>query len=269
MTVAAVDTGRLVALLPALARRWRALRFEQGRYVDDAGRPRDGFQVEHGCHPRPGTRYRLVTASTAVEAAGRSEAVLNQMSMELLADGARRIRVRFRVLASGEVVEVELENPARPARLVVEATVPVEGNWLVRGPVSACLELDLAALTPVPTGARQLNVRARHPRARALARVHVEPAGGGQWSVAVQVQAAGRGLARPFVAAVAPFAHRRAAREFDSLLQQLAKSVDELNRELAAQFGRQHDPDQLASDLLADLLDTVPERRPPPASTSW
>ncbi|HET8643155.1 MAG TPA: hypothetical protein VFM37_14560 [Pseudonocardiaceae bacterium] len=258
-TVSAIDTRPLLAVVPALIRRWRALPFDQG-CVDDRGRRREGLCVEFGAHPRPGTGYRLIM--TGDEPAGRFTTTL----VELLADDPRRFHVRLRLLDGGEVVNVELEHPDRPISVLVDVTAPFAGNWLTRGPLSVRAKLDLAALPPARPRAPQLTVQVSHPRARGSADGLVAATGGGRWKVDVKLRAGGRGVLRPLVAVTVPFIRRIVARELGSALERLARSVEELDRELRASFDPE-DPQRVAEAVLRDLLDGVPEHLPDASRT--
>jgi hypothetical protein len=297
----AIDFRPLVAALPALARRWRGLRFDQGVYVDAAdGRRREGLRIEHGAHPLAGTSYRLVLRSEqppepteearaelvklmerngvdhhaafqswfrrgreAATAAGQMEAVFTTTLVELLADDRDRIRVRVQDPGARQVEEIELYRPDRPERISVDVTGRVEGGWLTRGPITAHISLALDQLPPAEGSAPQFVAELHHRRAQGKAEARIRAADGRSWSIAVDVGAMGRGLTRPIVAVLAPLARRYARHQLDALIAQLPVWVNEFNRVLHEDFGAAPDPEQMADKLLDEFLDDVVEHVPP------
>jgi hypothetical protein len=238
--VPALDTGSLMQVLAELPKHWRALPFERGCYRHEDGRLREGLRVEHGRHPHPDAGYRLVTRrENALHPSGPaagSPAVFPPIFVELLADDADRIRIRLEGPDRDEVAEIEVDHPQRPARLWAEGSVPVSGSWLVRGRVSARIELDLDGLPPARSSGPQLTAQAKHRRARGTAKVRVEQAGGDTWNLTVDLAVAGRGITRPVVAVLGLF-RRIAAREFHKLVAETSRSIGELNRELHSRLG--------------------------------
>jgi hypothetical protein len=256
----ALDTRCLLAIASAAVRRWRELRFEGGCYVDDEGQRREGLRVEHGEHPQPGTRYRLVFP--ADDTAGASDAVApSTMRFEIMADGADRARYRWEP-DSGESYEVELERPANPARLGFTALVPVTAGWPMGGPVSVRVNCDVDRLPPASASEPQLTAKVAHRFASATARVHATQVAGGSWGVTVEVRAGGRGLMRPAAAVIAPFLRATAARALNDAVHRLVESAEEFNRELRDSCGPDGDPDRVADALFVEYLATVPERVP-------
>ena len=300
--LSAIDFRPLVAALPALARRWRGLRFEQGVYVHAGdGRRREGLRVERGAHPLVGTSYRLVVRSEqapelteeelaelaklnskgvdhqmgvktwhrrrleAAKAAGQMQVVFTTTLVELLADDKDRIRLRVQDLGARHVEELELHRPDQPERISVDVTGRVEGSWLTRGPFTAHISLALDQLPPAEGSGPQLVAEAIHRRAQGKAEARIRATDGGSWVIAVDVGATGRGLTRPIVALLAPLARRYARPHLDALIAQLPKLADEFNRDLHEEFGPAPDPEQMADKMFDEFLDGVVEQEPPSA----
>ena len=300
--LSAIDFRPLVAALPALARRWRGLRFEQGVYVHAAdGRRREGLRVERGSHPLVGTSYRLVLRSEqppepteealaelaklksrgvdrrmavknwhrrrreAAKAAGQTEVVFTTTLVELLADDRHRIRLRVQDLGSRHVEEFELHRPDQLECISVDVTGRIEGSWLTRGPITAHMSVALDQLPPAEGSGPQLVVQVLHRRAQGRAEATIRAADGGSWIIAVDIRAMGRGLTRPIVALLAPLAQPYARRQLDALIAQAPGLVDEFNRDLHEEFGPAPDPEQMAGKMFDEFLDSVAEQVPPSA----
>jgi hypothetical protein len=290
-----------VAALPALARRWRGLRFEQGVYVHAAdGRRREGLRIERGSHPLAGTTYRLVLPSEqppapteeelanfsnlmkrkgidqqsaandwsrrrreAAAVAGLMEVVFTTTLVELLADDPHRIRLRVQDLGAWHVEEVELRHPDQLERISVDVTGRVEGSWLKSGPITAHVSLAVDQLPPAGGSGPQLVAAVNHRWVHGKAEASIRTADEGSWAMTVDVGATGRGLAWPIVAVLAPLARRYARRELDLLIAYLPRAVEELNRVLHEAFGPAPDPEQLADKLLDAFLNNVAVQVPP------
>jgi hypothetical protein len=174
--VNAIDVRPFIAALPVLVRRWRALRFEQGVFIDANGRPREGLRVERGSHPLPGTSYRVVVGveqttdpaehgaipqpepmdakgfdqrpaferrsrqpQVSARPGGRAETLYTTTLIEILGDDRRRLDVRLRDLEGSYAAEVQLHRPDRPERIIVDVrrTIePIDWHWLIGGPIA-------------------------------------------------------------------------------------------------------------------------------------
>jgi hypothetical protein len=274
-TVDAVDTKLLVAAVPELIKRWRALEFHRGMVIDRDGRRREGLQVESGTHPRAGTRYRVVTDPQAPSAgtvpavrgapgpADQSTAPLpaDEVHVDVIADDLDRIGLRF--TNPEQVTDVELRRPLKPDRVTARTVVHIDEMWPFRGDVTVDVRLDLAAL-PHPdqrSDEPQLVVDVRHPRLRASVKVLVN-AVGGRWDVSFDVAITGRGLSRLLFRPGVPFIGRTLRREMAEAIDQLPGQVVAFNRELGRLTGPAPTPSDLAGSILdlflAEIVDTLP-----------
>src|SRR5574341_74024 len=300
--VNAIDLRPFIAALPVLVRRWRALRFEQGVYIDSHGRPREGLRVERGAHPLAGTSYRVVVGveqttdpaehgaiaqpeptdaegfaqrpafersrqpQESAAPAVRAETLYTTTLIDLLGDNPGRFDVRFRDPEGSYAAEVQLHRPHRPERIIVDVRTtidPIEFEWLTRGPivVHVCFAPD--QLPPAGGSTPPLIAEVRNPRGKAEAEMRVEERGSRSWTIVVDVRARGRGLARPIVAVLAPLARRYVRPEFEFLMAQLPKWVDELNGLTYEEYGANPAPEQLADELFDEFLSGVVEHVPP------
>lgn len=253
-TVSAIDVKTFAAVPPALARRWRALRFEQGVYISATGQRREGLRVDQGAHPRPGVRYVVV-----LDAAETAEPASTTL-LSLLADDRRRIGIRMQPVGGPDIIEAELHRPDRPERITVSVTGTAAGRWPVGGPFAIEANLDLADLAPAASGPPQLVVKARHRRAIGRVEAAVSAAGTGAWTVDVRISGRGRGWARPVVAFLSPLLQRYAQPWVDALIRQLPADVEKFNRDLREKFGPSVHPEQLADLLLDEFLKAVATR---------
>ena len=263
VSLSAIDVRTLAAVLPALARRWRGLRFEQGVYVSATGQRREGLRIEQGSHPRPGTRYLLMfdpahSSEPQDEGVG-DEPVPAKTLVELLADDIHRIRIRVRRVGGPDVVEAELRRPYRPEGITVDVAGTVPGGWPAGGPFAVEAGIAVDQMPPTQSRGPQLVVEARHGRAQGRADVAIREADAGFWTVDVAIRARGRGVARPMVAILTPFLRRYAQRGLDAFIGRLPEEIDQFNQELREEFGPSPDPEQVADKVLNDLLAGVAE----------
>jgi hypothetical protein len=300
--VDALDLRPYIAALPFLVRRWRALRFEQGVYIDSHGRPREGLLVERGSHPLPGTSYRVVvgveqsmdpaehdaTAKTEpmdverfdqrqeferrsrrpqeyAEPAGPAETIYSTTLIDLLGDNPRRFDVRFRDPEGGYAAEVQLHRPDRPERIVVDVSTtidPIEWSWLTGGPIAVHVCFVPDQLPPAGGSTPPLVAEVRNPRGKVEAEMRIQGTAGGSWTIVADIRATGRGLARPIVAVLAPLAWRYFRRDFEFFVAALPKWVQELDAAAHEQNGANPEPEQLADELFDEFLSGVVEHVP-------
>src|SRR5207244_4858165 len=108
------DLHALILTLPALAERWRALEFSDGRVVVN-GVPLAGLTTTRGVHPRPGVQYRLLF--------GAPEQI---WLIDVVHDDSMRTQVRLNDESRRQAVDVTMHRPKRPDRL--ELTASIEGG---------------------------------------------------------------------------------------------------------------------------------------------
>jgi hypothetical protein len=301
--VNAINLRPFIAALPVLVRRWRALRFDQGVYIDSYGRPREGLRVERGSHPLPGTSYRVVVGmeqttdaaehgaiaqaepmdangfversaferrsrqpQESAEPVGRAETLNTTTLIDLLGDDPRRLEVRFRDPKGSYAAEVQVHRPDRPERMIVDVrrTIePIEWNWLTGGPIVVHVCFVPDQLPPAEGSTLPLVAEVRHPRWNVEAEMRVQETGGGSWTIVVDVRARGRGLARPIVAVLAPLAWRYFRPAFEPFIAQLPKLVNETTDAIYELYRANPGPEQLADELFDGFLSGVVEHVPP------
>ncbi|MEV0733040.1 hypothetical protein [Polymorphospora sp. NPDC050346] len=262
VTVDAVDPRPYLAALPALLTGWRALRFDDGVAIHPrTGEPHAGLAVVRGSHPYPGTVYRLLVPEEQTGQPGHdlgTAVKYRPVRLELLADEHHRAAFAVRDEAGAADVRVTVERPDRPGPVEVVAEVrdPSGGNRFTRGAALVRVRLATDRLPPHGGQEPQLVATVEHPRGRGRAELGVT--GGRSWTVAGSVTAGGRGLMRPAVGLLWVFLRRPARRRLDAFLAALPGQVAEAHRESVARWGPHPDPEQIATDLLAGVLDDLP-----------
>jgi hypothetical protein len=266
---AAIDVRPFVAALPAVATRWRALRFEDGVVVTDDGTRKEGLAVASGSHPLAGTTYRVALPMTEpktvdpVDGETRREQMarawgrgpspsVSTCLVELAKDDARQVVIRAEDAAGVWVADVDVHHPARPDAADVAVVVHATGGWLTRGPVEVTAHLDVGAL--------RVDVTVRHRHAKGRATLAVDAAVAGEWTSSFDIMGRGRGVLRPVVAVASPFVRGALNRKLASLLRHDGPRVARLNEQIADEFGAPADPEEIAAAVMKELLDAVAEQ---------
>jgi hypothetical protein len=249
-TTAPVDLPALVAALPALAARWRALKFESGVLTLDDGTRRPGLTLEAGTHPLPGTRYRVVAPS------GDHESV-DTWLVDLADDDSTRIRVRIANVDGRRQGQVELRHPLEPERVDATCVVDGAGGWLTQGTLTIDARVDLARLERARASHPQAEIVIRHRHLRGRTEIALEKSSPRRWTTTVLVSLRGAGVLRPAVALASPLLRRTVKKELDGITSALPARVDAFNKEMADRFGDPAPPDRIADGLLQDFLNEL------------
>jgi hypothetical protein len=245
-TSAPVDLPVFVATLPVLADRWRALTFEGGVLMMDDGTRKSGLAIEGGEHPRPGTQYRIAHRANADR--------VDLRTVELLDDDTSRIRVRFADLDEHFQADVTVRRPADPDRLEAHYASDVPGNWLVRGVLTADVNVDLTRLQNARSSRPQVRVAIRNRHMRAVVDITLKASGRREWTTSVVASVHGVGVLRPVVAALSPVMKPALARQLKRGLDTLSDRVDACNKEVSATFGSPLSPERIAEHVMSDFL---------------
>jgi hypothetical protein len=245
LTSKPVDIATLVAVVPALADKWRAVAFADGAAVVN-GSPTDRLTVVNGVHPLPGAQYR-------VRVSGPEQTWL----ADVIRDAPDALQFRLTEREHEQTIEVTVCRPSAPDELDVTATIEGQGGWWTPGRLSFALSADLAALESPHPSQPQVRAEMSHPRLRAHLTLALDASQRDDWTVTLDGAMRGRGLARPIVAAASPVLQVLLRRYAKRWANDFAARVDEFNRTLAAHFGSPASPDKIAEAVLRDFLATV------------
>jgi len=282
VAVAPLDLELVQAAAARTIERWRDVHVDGDGVVDPTtGEVRAGLQVADGTHPREGVVYRVfgppldppavvAEGATTPAPAPASPVDWRVSTVELVADRPRRVEVSVDQTGSpGLRAHGEVGPRDRPGRGSASVDVDLDGPWPARGRlrIEATGSIDPTAV-PTPssaTGAGEVaraEVSVRHPRGRARGEVTLRAVDAGRWEVEVAAQARGRGLLRPVAAVALALARRSVVRSFDEGLAKIPDQVAQQARYLVAPDGSARTPDDLAAELVTDLVRSVPAAVP-------
>lgn len=121
-TIRPVDLLTVARVPRALLRQWMQLTFDDGVLVDAAGVRRAGVRVEAGTHPRPGTRYVLVTQRevTPPPTKADEQALAKMVRAGVERDTAVRELAARRRAAAQQAGTMEIESTTSALELLAE-----------------------------------------------------------------------------------------------------------------------------------------------------
>ncbi|TWD84847.1 hypothetical protein FB561_6043 [Kribbella amoyensis] len=241
VTVEPVDHRVLVATVPALLRRIRALSFGADRFLEYDGRRIEGLRNDVGAHPQVGARYTVVLKPT------EDEPDPKPLGLDLLADAGDLFSVRFQQESVGGTIAVDRPRDPLSASVEVEASLPADVPYFA-GPITGS---GLLRLDDVPHRGDEPQVVAslEHRRARGGITVRITEQSDRTWLVTLTLRVQGRGLLRPVVAIAARVWLRSRWQEY---VRKLPDEWATIRKDWPT-----GDPDELAAKLVAEWVDDL------------
>lgn len=255
----ALPLDRVVLALPALVRARSAWRFEDGTFVDEKGRRREGLRLEEGAHPAVGARYRIVTREAVVVDRSRpNPGGPFATSVQIQRDDDEAICVRVHDEPITEMtLDLELIRPAHPDRVDATMRLVLAPAGLGKRPFEGRATATFADLDATDRTAVLVDGHVRHWSSVANATLTIQRTPKGTVSISLDLRVRGRWLLRPVVAFVGVFVAVLGREGRDKIATDLTRNIDLWGQRLLDELGPEPDPDAIAHHVLDDLIDHV------------
>ncbi|MEU4391965.1 hypothetical protein [Kribbella sp. NPDC023855] len=238
----------VVAAIPRLLQRARALSFGDGGFLVHDGRRIEGLHLDAGEHPRVGARYTMVSAIDA------DQPVKEPVAIELTADDSTQFAIRLRQAAVDGSLAVT--RPMDPQQLRVEFRVMLPDIVkLLSGPIDGGATVAFDGLPPAPGTAPQVVGTVLHKFARAELVVRIDDQDSRTSLLTASLTVRGRGLLRPVLGPAAQLFLRS---HWQQAVRRVPAELAKFQQELRNAGG----PDELAAALLQELIDDLAPELP-------
>ena len=264
------DVAAVVDAMPLLVGRLRDLSIDSRGVVDPStGERRSGLVVVGGVHPRPGSRYRIVTQRparlgvadarllgfrrTPLPQPGMSTPGATTSEIELRANDRRTLAIAMRIDNPAlHELTAAMHDPEGLGAIEVQSVREVNTSWLLGGKLTVDGTADLAQIRSADNGSSAAAMRLRHRRLAASATLTSSEADARSIRLTIDATVRGRGMARPLVAIASVIwagkIRRAVAKNTDAAMADWRK-----RRMVAGEF----DASTIADSLLADWLSLV------------